>query len=420
MQADRMWNPFANMGSLAGHQLRIVSGRGATVRDADGNAYLDAIGSLWYCNVGHGRAELADAAARQMGELAAYQTFEFYTNPPAEALASRIAELAPFPNARVFFTPGGGSDAVDTAGKLVRAYWMAAGKPDKREIISRANAYHGMNAYGTSLAGIDALKSAYGALVEPVVQVPWDDAQALAHAIDQVGAERVGAFFVEPVIGAGGVLPPPDGYLAEVQRICRARDVLFVADEVVTGYGRVGEWFASQRWNLEPDIITTAKGLTSGYIPLGAVIVGERVAEPFFREGTTETFRHGYTYSGHPVACAVGLANLGIIEREGLIERVRTLEQTVRRAMEPLADHPLVADVRAGVGLLGAVEVTEEARAERPDLMPALVREIRAGGVLTRALQGRSLQFSPPFVVTEAEVDRIVTVYFEGLDALAR
>ena len=197
MQADRLWNPFANMGSLAGHQLKIVSGDGATVRDADGNTYLDAIASLWYCNVGHGRAELADAAAGQMGRLAAYQTFEFYTNPPAEALASR-AELAPVPNARVFFTPGGGSDAVDTAGKLVRAYWMAVGKPDKREIISRANAYHGMNAYGTSLAGIDALKSAYGALVEPVVQVPWDDPRALAHAIDRVGAERVSTFSSNP------------------------------------------------------------------------------------------------------------------------------------------------------------------------------------------------------------------------------
>jgi adenosylmethionine-8-amino-7-oxononanoate aminotransferase len=412
-----MWNPFANMGALSGRQLKIVSGEGATVRDEDGNAYLDAIGSLWYCGVGHGRSELAEAAAGQMRTLAAYQTFEYYTNPPAEALASRIADLAPMPDARVFFTSGGGSDAIDTAGKLARAYWSAVGEPQKLQIVSRVNAYHGMNAYGTSLTGIAALRSAFGPLVEPVVQVPWNDAPALAEAIDRVGADRVAAFFVEPVIGAGGVLAPPEGYLAEVRSICRARDVLFVADEVVTGFGRVGEWFASHRWDLQPDMITTAKGITSGYMPLGAVIVGERVAEPFFRDGTAEVFRHGYTYSGHPAACAVALANLDIIEREHLIERVRALEPTVELAMKPLADHALVSEVRAGVGLLAAVEITEEARRERPDLVPTLVKEVRARGVLIRALQGRSLQFSPPFVISDGEVDRIAAAFADALDA---
>jgi adenosylmethionine-8-amino-7-oxononanoate aminotransferase len=416
---DRMWNPFASMGALAGRQLAIVDGRGATVRDADGREYLDAIASLWYCNVGHGREELAEAAAAQMRRLETYQTFEYYTNPPAQALAARLAAIAPMPGARVFFTAGGGSDAVDTAGKLARAYWAACGRLEKREILSRANAYHGMNAYGTSLAGIAALKSAYGPLVESVEQVPWDDAAALTKAIERIGADRVAAFFAEPVVGAGGVLFPPDGYLDEVRRICAEQDVLFVADEVVTGFGRVGEWFGSQRWGIEPDLVTSAKGLTSGYLPLGAVLAGERVAEPFFREGGTEIFRHGYTYSGHATACAVALANLDIIEREELLARVRALEPVVARAFGPLAEHPLVAEVRFGAGLLAAVEVTEAARARRPDLLPALVAAVRDRGVLTRGLQGRALQFSPPLVVSEEDIDRIASAYAEGLDAVA-
>ena len=227
------------------------------------------------------------------------------------------------------------------------------------------------------------------------------------------------AFFCEPVIGAGGVLLPPDGYLEEVRRICRARDVLFVADEVITGFGRLGEWFGSARFDLDPDIVTVAKGLTSGYVPLGAVLVGARVAEPFWSEGSIQVFRHGYTYSGHPTACAVGLANLDVIAREGLVERVRALEPFVERAMKPLADHPLVGEVRAGLGLLAAVEVTGDVRADRPDVIAAVVREARARGVLTRGLQGRALQFSPPFVITEAEIERVAAVFAESLDAVA-
>jgi putrescine---pyruvate transaminase len=415
----RMWNPFANMATLPGAKITITGGDGAIVFDDRGAEYIDAIASLWYCNIGHGRAELADAAAEQMGRLAAYQTFELYTNEPAEALAERVAGLAPFDGARVFFTPGGGSDAVDTAGKLSRAYWAAVGQPTKRAVIGRSNAYHGMNAYGTSLTGIAALTSVFEPLVVPVEHVPWNDAAALAESIDRLGPGNVAAFFCEPVIGAGGVLLPPEGYLAEVERICRDRDVLFVADEVVCGFGRLGEWFGSARLSLRPDMMTVAKGLTSGYAPLGAVVVGERIAEPFWAKGTEHVFRHGYTYSAHPTSCAVALANLDVIEREGLVQRVRDLEPVLERALKPLADHPLVAAVRSGLGLLGAVETKEAARAERPDLVPRLVKEIRERGVLTRGLRGMSLQVSPPFVISEPQIEDIARAFGDALDALS-
>jgi adenosylmethionine-8-amino-7-oxononanoate aminotransferase len=295
-----MWNPFANMATAAGQTVTIVRGEGSTVYDASGRSYLDAIASLWYVNVGYGRAELAEAASAQMHRLACYQAFEVFSSEPAEALAQRVSALAPIADAKVFFTPGGGSDAIDTAAKLARAYWRAVGQPGKQVIIGRSHAYHGMNAYGTSLGGIPANTDPFSPLVTLVEHVPWDDPSALAKVIEQLGADRVGAFFCEPVIGAGGVYFPPEGYLAEVQQICRENNVLFVADEVITGFGRTGEWFGSIRYSLEPDMMTVAKGLTSGYLPLGAVIAGPRITEPFWRAGSTEVFRHGYTYSAHP------------------------------------------------------------------------------------------------------------------------
>ncbi len=412
-----MWNPFANMATLPGHAVSIVGGKGSTVFDDTGRAYLDAIASLWYCNVGYGRTELAEAAVAQMRELSAFQTFEFFTNPAAEALCRRVADLAPLPEAKVFLTPGGGSDAIDTAGKLARAYWRAVGQPDRRVIISRSHAYHGMNAYGTSLGGIPLLTEAFAPLVSDVEHVPWDDPTALEKTIEMLGSSRVAAFFCEPVIGAGGVYPPPPGYLAAVRDICRQHDVLFVADEVITGFGRVGEWFASTRFDLDPDLITTAKGLSSGYLPIGAVIVSQRVAEPFWRPGSAEVFRHGYTYSGHPAAAAVALANLRLIEREQLVHRVAALESVLASAVAPLARLDLVGAIRAGTGLLAAVEIAEDARAADPTIGPRVVRAIRDRGVITRLLRGIALQISPPFVITEAEISRIVEVYGEALNS---
>jgi adenosylmethionine-8-amino-7-oxononanoate aminotransferase len=414
-----LWNPFADMASVPGHEVVIVHGQGSTVFDAEGRAYLDALASLWYCNVGYGRAELAEAAAAQMRNLAAYQTYEVFSNQPADGLAARVAGLAPVPGAKVFFTPGGGSDAVDTAAKLARAYWQAVGQPSRQVIIGRQHAYHGVNAYGTSLGGIPANAEPFGPLVEQVEHVAWDDAAALEKAVDSHGAERVAAFICEPVLGAGGVYPPPEGYLASVRDICRRHGVLFVADEVITGFGRVGTWFASERFDLDPDMITVAKGLTSGYLPLGAVIAGARVAEPFWQGGPGQMFRHGYTYSAHPAACAVGLANLDLIEREGLVARVAALEPVLARVMAPLAAHPMVGEVRAGTGLLAAVEIAADARAADPQLGARLVTAIRERGVITRLLRGAALQVSPPFVVTEPELGRIAEVFAAALDAEA-
>jgi putrescine aminotransferase len=414
-----LWNPFANMATVAGHTVMITGGKGSTVHDSEGRSYLDALASLWYVNVGYGRTELAAAAAAQMRELAAFQTFGDFTSGPAEALARRVSDLAPMPDAKVFFTAGGGSDAVDTAAKLARAYWQAVGQPGKQITISRARAYHGMNAYGTTLGGIPANWDPAVPLVEHVEHVAWDDPAALDKAIADLGAERVAAFFCEPVIGAGGVYPPPEGYLAAVRDICRRHDVLYISDEVITGYGRTGEWFASGRFGLDPDIITSAKGLSSGYAPIGAVIVGPRVAEPFWR-GAGEWFRHGYTYSGHTTACAVALANLDLIEREGLVARVAELEPVLARILAPLADLPLTGEVRAGTGLLAGVEIAADARAADPGLAARLVSDIRDRGVITRLVGGTALQVSPPFVITEQEIGRIAEVFADALTAAAR
>jgi adenosylmethionine-8-amino-7-oxononanoate aminotransferase len=410
--ARTFWNPMTNMGAFRDRGITIVRGEASTVWDDAGKALIDISGALWYCNIGYGRAELADAAAAQMRELASYKTYDGFTSPQTEALAERVAEVVPLDGAKVFFTSGGG-ESIDTAAKLARAYWAATGKPDKHAVISRQFAYHGSNAYGTSLGGMAALTDVYGRLVPDVDQVPWDDAEALAEAIDRAGAENVAAFFAEPIIGAGGVLVPPEGYLDRIQEICREREVLLVLDEVITGFGRTGEWFATGRYGLSPDLITVAKGITSGYIPLGGVIASARVAEPFWAEGTANVFRHGFTYAGHATACAVGLANLDVIEREGLVQRVRELEPVLADTLRPLADHPAVAEVRTGVGLLGAVELAD------PSKLPAVIDAAYERGVLVRGIRGVALQVSPPFVITEDELVQTAQVFGEALDAAA-
>ena len=392
------WHPFADMAAVeAGGGPSIVRGRGSHIWDEAGNRYLDSTAGLWFCNVGHGRSEIADAAGTQMAQLASYSTFGDMTNEPTEALASCVASLAPMPDAKVFLTSGG-SDSIDSATKIVRRYWWLVGEPDRTVLIRRERAYHGMHAAGTSLAGIPANLEGYGGLLEDVIEVPWDDVEALRTTIERAGPERVAAFFCEPVIGAGGVFPPPDGYLEGVRRVCRDAGVLFIADEVITGFGRCGAWFASGRFGLEPDLITCAKGITSGYLPLGAVIAAPNVWEPFWREGAG-VFRHGYTYTGHAAVSAAALANLDIIERENLVDRAKTLEDELADALEPLAGHPLVGEVRAGTGVLGAVQIDEAAVARDPALPGRVVLAARRHGVLSRALAPGALQISPPLVL---------------------
>jgi len=405
------WHPFADMSAVAGHDLVIESGHGCYVRSVDGVEYLDATSALWYCNVGHGRAEIADAVRDQMLTIAAYSNFGDTATRPTLELADRLAAIAPAEDAKVFFTSGG-SDGVDTAFKLARRYWVLVGQPSRTTIITRTRAYHGMHVAGTSLAGIRANLDGYGPLSAHVSNVAWDDPAALAERIDELGAENVAAFFCEPVIGAGGVYPPPPGYLAAVREICRERGVLFVADEVITGFGRTGVMFASE--GLSPDIVITAKGLTSGYLPMGAVFVAGRVAEPFWHS-PGGLWRHGYTYSGHAAAAAAASANLDILEAEGLVARVATSQLTLTAALAPLRGHDYVVDVRSGVGLLGAVQMRPEVLADDPTVMPRVIAGLRSRGILTRGLADGSVQVSPPFVVTRDELMRIGRAIDESL-----
>ncbi len=410
------WHPFADMGAVTQTgALTIVKGEGAYVYDADGRRYFDSSGALWYCNVGHGRAELAEAAAAQLKAIAAFSNFADLATEPTEALATRVAELAPMPNAKVFFTSGGG-ESVETAGKLALRYWIEAGQPDKRILISRTNAYHGSNGIGTGIAGIASNRSGYEGLLPDGLVVAWDDAAALEQAIEDAGAARVAAFFCEPVMGAGGVLAPPDGYLDAVAEICRRNDVLFIVDEVITGFGRLGEWFASKRFGLEPDVVTCAKGISSGYAPLGAVLASKRVAEPFFKAGAP-MWRHGYTYSGHATATAVALANLDLLERENLIARGRELEGPLADALRPLAAHPGVDEVRAGTGLMAAVALSAELRAADAQWANKVVAGLRERGVISRLLADGSLQISPALVATEEDFDLLATALSATLDA---
>jgi putrescine aminotransferase len=417
VSANPFWHPFADMAALeAGGELVLVRGDGAHVWDDAGRRYHDATAALWYCNVGFGRTEIADAVSAQMRELPSYSAFGDLSNRPAAELAERIAAFAPVPGSKVFFTSGG-SDSVDTATKMARRYWQLIGEPSRTVLIKREHAYHGMHTAGTSLSGIPANAAGYGELLEDVAQVPWDDARALRDAVARLGAGNVAAFFCEPVVGAGGVFPPPDGYLREVREICRESGVLFVADEVITGFARCGDWFASTRWALEPDLLTCAKGITSGYLPMGAVLAAPRVADPFWAEGAG-MFRHGYTYSGHATVAAASLANIAIMEREDLCGRARELETELTSALAPLAQHDLVDEIRSGAGVLAAVQLSRAALAEDPKLAARVVASCRANGILTRGLATGALQISPALVVGDEELTELVTGIGSALDAV--
>ncbi len=410
------WHGFADMGAVDGHEFVVARGDGCYVWDESGRRYLDGTASLWYANVGYGRREIADAVAAQLQTLHAYHSFGEYATRPALDLADRLAAIAPVAGSKVFFTSGG-SDSVDTAAKLARRYFHEIGQPERTVILTRSWAYHGMHAYGTAMAGIEANLVGAGGLVPDIALVAWDSADELAATIDRIGAHRIAAFFCEPVVGAGGIRFAPEGYLSRAREIVRDAGALFVSDEVITGFGRVGEWFGSTRFGLDPDLVTFAKGVTSGYIPLGGVIAAPHIAEPFWRGGVM--WRHGYTYSGHTTACAAALANLEIMEREGLDTRAAQMEGPLAEALSPLLAHPLVSEIRTGAGLLAAVQLDPEAIAADPSLPGRAATACReVGEVITRALAGGGLQISPALTIDEAQLRELAAGYQAALDSL--
>ncbi|GIU95296.1 MAG: aspartate aminotransferase family protein [Gaiellaceae bacterium] len=394
----KLWHGQAHMPEVKRAERLIVRGEGAYVWDAAGHRVFDFPASLWYCNVGHGRTEIATAVATQMNRIAAYSNFQEYATPPAVELAERLAAVAPMAGARVFFT-NGGSDAVELAAKLVRAYWRILGRPEKTVLVSREHCYHGLHGFGTSIAGMQQNREGYGALLPDVVRVPHDDLTTLERLLVGPEGARVAAVFCEPIIGTGGLINPAPGYLESLKGLCRTHDVLLVVDEVVTGFGRTGRMFASERFHIEPDILLFAKGVTSGYMPLGGALISGRVAEPFWADGSPHIFRHGLTYQGHAAACAAAHANLDILEREGLVARAVELESVLADALAPLRADPWVVEVRMGKGLLAGVVLPS------PELAADVVDRCWQRGVLTRRIgAGDTLHLSPPLVADEHEL----------------
>lgn len=434
-------HPFTDHKELREIGSRMITrAEGPFIYDSEGTELLDGMAGLWCVNIGYGRNELAEAAYAQMKEMPYYNSFFKCSTPTPVLLSKKLAELAP-KNINQVFYGSSGSESNDTALRLVRHYWALEGKPGKNRIISRKMAYHGSTVAGTSLGGMDGMHHQLGGAVPNIVHVmmpyayelalPGESdhdfglraAKAVEDAILEAGAENVAAFIGEPIMGAGGVKIPPASYWPEIQRICRKYDVLLMLDEVITGYGRTGEWFAAQTYGIEPDTITTAKALTSGYQPLSALLVGDRIASTVVEKGGE--FYHGYTYSGHPVACAVALKNLEIIEQEGLVERVKndTGPYFARMLKERIAGHGLVGEVRS-VGLMGAIEIVKDkATKERFAPVGSAAVTVRdhaiANGMMMRAT-GDSMILSPPLIWTRATIDMAGDRILKALDLAER
>ncbi len=384
--------------------INIVGGEGAQIWDDRGNRYIDGMAGLWYMNVGHGHPDMIAAIADQAASLASYHTFDPFTNEPSEALAAKIASLSPFDRARVFLGSSG-SEAVDTAMKMARIAQREAGHPERTLIISREHGYHGTNFGGTSAQGIAPNREGWGPLVGDVVQVPGNDIEAVGRLFAERG-EQIAAVLTEPLQGAGGVFPPPEGYLESLRRMCDEHGAFLIFDEVICGFGRLGTWFGAQFFGVTPDIITFAKAVSSGYVPLGGVIAGPKVCDAL-ESAEGFVFRHGYTYSGHPLAARAGLTAIGIQERDGLVERARHVGERLSAGLRALHSDGLVAEVR-GEGAVWAVGLDEGRDA--PTVRNAMLER----GVIVRPL-GNSLAMCPPLVITDADTDRIVDVMAEVL-----
>ena len=428
---DHLWMHFTRMGSYQTTEIPIiVRGDGAYIYDARGKRYLDALAGLFVSQLGHGRTELAEAAAKQAAELAFFPLWS-YAHPKSIELAERVAAYAPGDLNRVFFTSGGG-EAVESAWKLAKQYFKLTGKPTKHKVISRAIAYHGTTHGALSITGLPELKAPFEPLVPSTFRVPntniyrapihGDDpaafgrwaADQIAVAIENEGADTVAAVFLEPVQNAGGCFPPPPGYFDRVREICDEYDVLLVSDEVICAFGRLGHMFGAERYGYQPDIITCAKGITSGYAPLGAMIASDRLMEPYL-EGNT-SFGHGYTFGGHPVSAAVALANLDIFEQEGINEHVRDTEGEFRQTLEKLLDLPLVGDVRGDGYFYGIELVKDKATKEtfNDEESERLLRGFLSKALFDAGLYCRAddrgdpvIQLSPPLICNQQHFDEI-------------
>ena len=434
--AAHHWHPFTDSAELAAQGTRVIaSADGCWLTTNDGERLLDGMAGLWCVAVGYGRDEIVDAVAAQMRELPFYNTFFQCTHPPAAAFAEALTAVAPPHMNRVFFT-GSGSESNDTVFRLARVYWDSLGKPSKKAFIARRNAYHGSSVVGASLGGMAAMHGQSGLPIPGVhhINQPYwygeggdadphafglARARELEQAIDEIGEDNVAAFIAEPIQGAGGVVIPPDSYWPEISRICAEREILLIADEVICGFGRTGAWWGSDTYSITPDLMSIAKGMTSGYIPMGGVLISDRVAGPVMEKAGE--FFHGYTYSGHPAACAAGLANLAIMQRERLVERVRDdVGPYLAQAWATLADHPLAGEVRTK-GLLGALELVrdKDSRARFEPGVGARCRNLSVEHGLVMRAVGETMIVSPPLVISRAEIDELVARARAALDSLA-
>lgn len=380
--------------------INIVRGDMATLWDDTGKEYIDSIGSLWYCQIGHGRKEMADAVASQMSTLETYSTFDPFTNPLADAAAEKIAQLSPIDDARVFLC-GSGSEAIDTAMKLARTAQIQSGHPERSVIITRDRGYHGTNYGGTSAQGLPLNKVGYGQLLEGVIQVDADDIEAMSLACEQ-HAGNIAAIIAEPVQGAGGVWPSSSEYLSQLRRLCDTHGAYLIFDEVITGFGRLGTWFGSHYYNVIPDMLTFAKGVTSGYQPLGGVICGPDVNNALLSDPQF-FLRTGYTYSGHASVCAAALKNIEIMEREDLVTRAQHVGTRIEDGLRALTSDGTLTGYR-GAGAIWAGKL--------PDGLDATTirdRMIR-NGVIARAIPG-VIAFCPPLVITDQQVDHVLDVF---------
>ena len=429
-------HPFSNMAELNQTGSRvIVKGEGIFLYDNDGNKFLDAMSGLWCVNIGYGRKELAKIAEQQMRELPFYNTFFGTTHPPVVALSEKIASIAPEYLNHVFFSSSG-SEANDTNIRIVRHFWSSYGKPEKKIIISRVNAYHGSSLGSASLGGMKAMHSQGGMPIPDILHIdqpywyadggelnPNDfgilRAQQLEKKILEIGADRVAAFIAEPIQGAGGVIIPPETYWPEIQRICKDHDILIIADEVICGFGRTGNWFGSETLLIEPDIMTIAKGLSSGYQPIGGSIISDKVASVLENHGGE--FNHGYTYSGHPVAAAVAMENIKILQEEKIIESVRNISSPyLKKKWAELKNHPLVGEARS-LGMLAALELSPEPKSRASfqateGTAGLITRNVCIkNGLIMRHVYDKMI-ISPPLIITKKEIDDLLSLVWRCLD----